>query len=373
MQPKWLEQFFTPQPTGPCQHGHGGETPATPAPDDGVSRREFVTGGLVAGLAAGVAAGNAVSPPAVAEAQDTAKATNVLGDAWWPSPWGAEDEIGASQRITSAKVLEASKLIKTGKIYRLGMNIEPGIPLFGQRHLSLTIPGGPTGGPFGDHQMMYNDEMFSGEIGQVGSQFDGLGHIAAHVGKEIRYYNGFTQEQVGGAYGLKKLGIHHVKPFFTRGILLDILALKGGERLPMGYVITVEDIKQALSRQQIKEPGAGDVVLFRTGHIKLWKHDNTEYNKGHAGPGETAARWLAERQIACVGADTWAVEAVPGEHEQRPFAVHVILVTMHGIHIIENQYLEELAQDKVYEFAWSFTPLPLVGATGSPGNAVALA
>jgi len=42
-------------------------------------------------------------------------------------------------------------------------------------------------------------------------------------------------------------------------------------------------------------------------------------------------------------------------------------------HIIENQYLEELAQDRVYEFAWSFNPLPLVGATGSPGNSVALA
>ena len=59
-----------------------------------------------------------------------------------------------------------------------------------------------------------------GEIGQVGSQFDGLGHIGAYVGNEIRYYNGFTQEQVGGAYGLKKLGTHNIKPFFTRGILL---------------------------------------------------------------------------------------------------------------------------------------------------------
>jgi len=27
----------------------------------------------------------------------------------------------------------------------------------------------------------------------------------------------------------------------------------------------------------------------------------------------------------------------------------------------------------VYEFAWSFNPLPIVGATGSPGNSVALA
>jgi kynurenine formamidase len=114
-------------------------------------------------------------------------------------------------------------------------------------------------------------------------------------------------------------------------------------------------------------------VLFRTGHIKLWKKDTTEFNKGHAGPGETAAQWLADRKIACVGADTWAVEAVPGENEKKPFICHAIWIPLNGIHIIENQYLEELAQDKVYEFAWSFNPLPLVGATGSPGNSVALA
>lgn len=371
MQPGWLKQYFMPQPHEHCQHHEADDTAATPPPPDAgaVSRRGFVTSGLAAGVIASAAASSALGPQA-AEAQE---AKNILGDKWWPSPWGAEDEVGASHRITPAKVLEAAKLIKTGKIYRLGMNIEVGIPLFGQRHVSLTIPGGPTGGPFGDQKLMYNDEMFSGEIGQVGSQFDGLGHIGAYVGNEIRYYNGFTQEQVGGAYGLKKLGVHNVKPFFTRGILLDIAALKGGTRLAIGYVITVDDIKQALAKQGIKEPGEGDVVLFRTGHMQLWKKDNAEFNKGHAGPGETAARWLVERKVACVGADTWAVEAVPGEHEKRPFACHVIWVAMHGIHIIENQNLEELAQDKVYEFAWSFNPLPLVGGTGSPGNSVAIA
>jgi kynurenine formamidase len=369
MQPEWLRQYFRPHHQGQCQHNGAVDTPETASLEAGVSRRDFVKTGFVTGMAAGMAASGTLGATKPAEAQE---AKNVLGDKWWPSAWGPEDEVGASNRITPAKVLEAAKLIKTGKIYRLGMNLEAGIPLFGQRHVSITIPGGPTGGPFGEQKLMYNDEMFSGEVGQVGSQFDGLGHIAAVVGNEIRYYNGFTQEQVGGAYGLKKLGVHNVKPFFTRGILLDVASVKGKERLDIGYVITVDDIKQTLSQQGTKEPGEGDVVLFRTGHIKLWKKDNTEYNKGEAGPGETAARWLAERKIACVGADSWAVEAVPGEHKDRPFACHVIWVAMNGIHIIENQNLEDLAQDKVYEFAWSFNPLPLVGATGSPGNSVAI-
>jgi kynurenine formamidase len=369
MQSEWLRRYFT-QHHDNCQDDGGqDDVAADDEPHDGgVSRRNFVKSGFAAGMAAGMAAGRVAGSSGEAEAQE---AENVLGK-WWPSEWGPDDEVGASNRITPAKVLEAASLIQKGNIYPLGMTLEAGVPTFGARHVSITIPGGPTGGPFGEHELMYNDEMFSGEIGQVGSQFDGLGHIGAKVGNKIRYYNGFTQEQVGGAYGLKKLGVEHVKPFFTRGILLDVLSLKGGERLDLGYVVTMDDVIQTMRKQNIREPREGDIVMFRTGHIKLWMKDNELYNKGCPGPGATVAKWLAERKIACVGADSWPVEAVPGENARRPFECHVIWVTMNGIHIIENQYLEELAKDEVYEFAWSFTPLPLKGGTGSPGNSVAI-
>jgi kynurenine formamidase len=370
MQSDWLRQFFPHEHDAQC--GHVFDPAAAPEGETGeVSRRDFVKTGFAAGVATGLTAGGIVAQTQQAQAQ--APPQNPMGRDWWPSPWGAQDEIGASQRVTPAKVLEASKLIKTGKIYPLGMVLEAGIPLFGARHLSITIPGGPTGGPFGTHNLYYNDEMFSGEIGQIGSQFDGLGHIAIKVGNEVRYYNGLTQAQVGGAYGLQKLGIHNVRPFFTRGILLDVLALKGGDRLPINYVITLDDVMQTLRRQGTREPGEGDVVMFRTGHIKLWKKDNVEYNKGEPGPGKTVANWLAGKKVACVGGDCWAVEAVPGEDANRPFECHAIWITMNGIHIIENQNLEDLSRDKVYEFAWSFNPLPLKGATGSPGNSVAIA
>jgi kynurenine formamidase len=359
MQPEWLRRYFH-QHDDQCEHQ---------VEDGGVSRRDFVRTGFVAGMAAGMAAGSVAATPGQAEAQ----AANPMGKDWWPSPWGPNDERGANNRITPAKVLEAARLIKTGKVYQLGMTLEAGIPLFGARHVSITIPGGPTGGPFGEHKLMYNDEMFSGEIGQIGSQFDGLGHIAATVGNTIRYYNGFTQAQVGGSYGLQKLGVHNLKPFFTRGILVDVLAHKGGDRLPINYIITLDDVMQTLRRQGTREPGEGDVVLFRTGHIKLWKKDNAEYNKGCPGPSNTVAKWLVDKKIAVVGGDTWPVEAVPGENPNRPFECHVIWITMNGIYINENLNLEELSKDKAYEFAWSFNPLPLQGGTGSPGNSVAIA
>ena len=90
--------------------------------------------------------------------------------------------------------------------------------------------------------------MFSGEIGQVGTQFDGLGHVGTLIGDEVVYYNGLKQADVGGAYGLQKLGVHNVGVFFTRGILIDVLGYKGGDRLPSGYVITPDDVQGALSR-----------------------------------------------------------------------------------------------------------------------------
>ena len=39
----------------------------------------------------------------------------------------------------------------------------------------------------------------------------------------------------------------------------------------------------------------------------------------------------------------------------------------------ENYFLEQLAADRVYEFAYIFSPLRLKGATGSPGNPIAVA
>ncbi len=368
MQSGWLRQFFH-QHDAQCGHGVVADPTAEVKTDEDVSRRDFVKTGFVAGVAAGVAAGTVVAQTSSAQAQPA----NPMGRNWWPSQWGAADEKGAYNRQTPAKAMEAARLIKTGRIYSLSQALEVGIPLFGARHVSLTIPGGPTGGPFGTHNLYYNDEMFSGEIGQVGSQFDGLGHIGAKVGNDIRYYNGFTQDQVGGAYGLQKLGIQNLGPIFTRGIMLDIATLKGTDRLAIDYIVTMADVQQAISRQGIREPGEGDVVLFHTGHSKLWKTHNHEYNKGCPGPSNTVANWLVSKGVMVVGADTWPVEAVPGENAARPFECHVIWITMNGIHINENLNLAGLVKDRVYEFAYSFNPLRLTGATGSPGNSVAIA
>jgi kynurenine formamidase len=294
-----------------------------------------------------------------------------IGPRWWPSEWGPKDQRGAANRITPARVKGAAGLITEGKIYSLGRVYEHGMPLPGKRHFSLTIPGSPTGGPFGKNRMVYHDDLFSGEIGQVGTQLDGLGHVGVRMGGDDFFYNGFRRSEFGKPYGLEKLGVEHVGVFFTRGVLVDVAGYKGVSRLKVGEVITPADLEGALKKQKVKV-GEGDVVLLRTGHGQLWMKDNETFSKGEPGIGMAAARWLAKRKIVLVGSDCWATEVVPPEDENRPFEVHQLLLVRHGIYNLENLDLEALARDRVYEFAFIFAPLRLKGATGSPGNPIAV-
>jgi kynurenine formamidase len=83
-------------------------------------------------------------------------------------------------------------------------------------------------------------------------------------------------------------------------------------------------------------------------------------------------KWLIEKKIVMVGADTWATEAFPGQDKEKFAEGPQHLLTRHGIYIHENPDLAALAKDKVYEFAYVFAPLRLKGATGSPGNPFAI-
>ena len=294
-----------------------------------------------------------------------------IGPVWWPSEWGKDDERGAGNRVTPERIAAAARLIREGTIFSLGRLYEHGMPLPGKRHFSLTIPGSPTGGPDGKNKGVYFDDLFSGEIGQVGTQLDGLGHVGVRIGNDDYFYNGFKRSEFANAYGHKKLGIENTGVFFTRGILIDVAAFRGVQSMKIGDAITVADLEGALKLQKV-EVREGDVVLLRTGHGQLWMKSNEVYGRGEPGLGMAGALWLAKKKIVMVGSDTWATEVVPHENPERPFEVHQLLLVRHGIYNLENLDLEELARAGVHEFAFILAPLRLKGATGSPGNPIAV-
>ena len=346
------------------------KTPAEPVDND---RRALLTAGLVGGAVAATALMSGA-----AHAQGT---TAPIGTdkPFWPHPkWGKDDVAGASNYITPAKVLDTVKYIKDGKVYRIGRVYDQEMPKFGARVFALRIPGSPTGGPFGGNKMVYHDEFLATEIGQTGTQFDGLGHIGIQMGKdgdknEMRFYNGHTAQEIGDAYGLKILGIENCKPLFTRGHLIDVEGLKG-QPWDVGQEIMVADVKAALQKQGMQEADIkeGDGVFFNTGFGKLWNKNNDKFNSGEPGIGLEVAKWLIDKNICVTGADTWATEVVPNPNKDLAFAVHCELIPKNGIYNHENLDFTSLIADKKYQFVYIFSPAPIKGATGSNGGPIAL-
>lgn len=304
-----------------------------------------------------------------------------LGEKWWPHPiWGADDQAGSTNWYKKPEVVKrALAMVKEGKTMQLGHPYTSTQPMFGARKFVLRIPGAPTGGAFGPNKVMWNDEFLTTEIGQAGTQFDGLGHIGVQVGadgdkNEMRWYNGISVQEMNGAYGLKKLGLEHLNPIIARGILLDIAAVRGVDVMEKGDMIKMADVKAALKAQGMSDYKMmpGDAILFHTGWDQYWIVDNAKYNSGCPGIGMEVARWIAGGNAGVTGFDTWPGDAVPNEDPDCVFCVHQYLQTRHGIINQENLNTSKLVDAGVYEFAYIYNPVPIVGATGSIGHPTAM-
>jgi kynurenine formamidase len=117
---------------------------------------------------------------------------------------------------------------------------------------------------------------------------------------------------------------------------------------------------------------SGDVVVLHTGWGSLWMQDNTRFGDTEPGIGLDAAQMLVDAEVVVVGADTWGVEVMPNPDETLSAPVHQLFLAKNGIYLHENLATEDLARDAVYEFVYVYAPLRLKGATGSPGNPIAI-
>src|SRR6187397_751547 len=237
---------------------------------------------------------------------------------WTKSKWGPNDEIGAANYMTPELVLKAASLVKTGKTYALGIPVDSKTPAYPPRAFKITVvQPGQAGIPgLGPTKTTYNDDIIEGWVG-VGSQMDGLGHI----GVEHVYYNGNKLLDFADPTGLKKLGIEKVPPLVTRGVLLDMAAYYNTDIVKEGTAFNVKEIDEVAKKQGV-EIRQGDVVIFHTGWLSLIEKDPKRFGSVEPGLGREGARYLVSKGIVAVGADTWAVEAIPFEQGAGVFEVH---------------------------------------------------
>jgi kynurenine formamidase len=304
-----------------------------------------------------------------------------------PSPFGPDDQIGATNRITPAVTKAAAAEIQTGAVVPMAYDLVDGVPLFGTRFTKtmLTTFALVPGAEYGKNKLSYMEDTYLSQS-HVGTHIDGMGHI----GIQDCYYNQTPMGKFVTQNGLKKLGLENLKSFATRGVVLDMvkvfqeankLKTNPACRTPCldgGTVITPADIQAALKMYDVTLR-EGDAVFIHTGWGDLFKQfpaQNANYNKSEAGIGKAAAQWLADQKVVLVGADNWAVEVIPSEDAQEAFPVHALLLTDNGIHIIENVRTDliaaEAASSKRATFFLSMTVPKAAGTTGTFVNIEAI-
>jgi kynurenine formamidase len=288
-------------------------------------------------------------------------------EGWYPSHYGASDQIGAANLLTPEVALQAAKLVRRGKVYPLAVPIDKNLPAYRHRsfHLYNVQPeeaGGKTSGP---NKFTLNDELVNGWTG-VGTQLNGLGHI----GIDNTYYNGNKAQDFVTTEGVTKLGIEKVPPMVTRGVVLDMVAHYGQPIVSAGTEFSVADLKAVLKKEGVTLR-QGDVVLFNTGWLELIGKDDKKFLEVEPGIGMEAAEWLAAQGIVAFGGDTWATEIYPAKDGQE-FPVNQFMLAKKGIYNLELIDSRALVRDRAFEFMFVLGQPLYKGSTQVNVNPVAI-
>ena len=277
--------------------------------------------------------------------------------------WGPDDERGALNHIGPAEIRNAAGLVRSGQVVSLAQPLSPRTPVPNHRS-GIQHFMGRDGGDYAAGARRPGGFQFAEDTVllplHIGTHIDAL----CHAWYDDALYNGFPGSGTRSTTGASRCGIDKMGPIAGRGVLLDVAGLHG-EPLADGVSIGAADLERAASRAEIRV-GSGDIVLIRTG----WAERAGNF-EAEPGLNLEAALWLAERDIAVLGADNYAVEVLPFP-TGTVFPVHQRLIRDFGIPLLEGLMLGALAASKRFEFMFAASPLPVAGGTGSPISPMAI-
>ena len=290
----------------------------------------------------------------------------------------------------AGRVRELIRKVKDARLFDLSSPWDENSPIAAVNppySMELNATHAGTRGAFGDGgQLSFTSEVqhWSGQHGAP--SIDAIGHIG-HNGRLFGGVDAALSTADPRGIGRSGVGAHldiaHYPTdlLVNRGVLLDVARLVNGTLapLPAQFEITAQHLARTAKAQRV-ELERGDTVLIRTGWGQYFAGNPTLYKGDFSpGPGVDGARFLIDSGARAVGDDTLTFEqrppivGTPGTPSFQVFPVHMLVIADHGINIIENFFLEELAEARVYEFLLVVPPLKIRGGTGSALRSFALA
>jgi hypothetical protein len=285
--------------------------------------------------------------------------------------------LGTMNRLSPEVTLGAFDLPRVGRTINLSLPQSlPDPPLFGRERLRHSMVKS-------SNRNLVNDRLDS-FYPQGSTQWDALRHVRA---REFGFFGGrLDEDDVSGDLGIHALAERGV---IGRGVLADVATVRSSAGKPIDpftdTTIGVSDVAGALDYAGIN-PRLGDVLCVRTGWVEKYRQldsaQRIEYAQHSSeapiwaglDAGEDMARYLWNNGYSAVVVDNPTVEVTPGD--PRIGSLHRRLIPCLGFYLGELFDFSLLAAECAVRQSWEFlfvsVPMNLVGATGSPGCAIAV-
>ena len=292
--------------------------------------------------------------------------------------WGSDDQKGTLNHLSPGKTLQAVGLVSEGVTVSCARPVEfAAAPDALRPPQHFMISAGDTyrrgeSATSGDRQLAVD---YFGLIfhGQTVTHIDSL----AHFFWDGQTYNGRPSSVVSTAEGATEFDVMAASGgIVTKAVLVDVPLLRGVDFIERGDGVGVADIETA-EREHGVRVEKGDVLLLRTGQLGRREVDGPVDPRvsGSAGPSPDILPLLHEREVAVLGSDT-GNDVAPNPYERFTNPVHQVGIVGMGLWILDNAWLDDLAEACVkrgkWEFMFSILPLKLPAVTGSPVNPVAI-
>jgi kynurenine formamidase len=278
--------------------------------------------------------------------------------------WGDDDQLGALNLITPEVTAAAAAGVRSGRTVSCARTLN-----------TVAAPDNPS--PVAHHMIGTATEGYGADYLAIASHGFATSHIDAlcHIFHEGRIFNGYPVETVT-AHGATRLGIHHLQSgIVTRGVLLDVPAVRGVDALEPGEPIFPDDLEAAEERAGLRV-GAGDALLVRTGRWR-WRDEHGPWDLGSRAAGLDASclPWLRQRDVATLGSDGVS-DVMPSRVDGVGMPIHTVTIVVMGVHLLDNLDLDALAtacaEEGRSEFLFVVAPLVLRRGTASPVNPIAV-